>query len=67
MKLFKIYFNGHWPVGAVAVVLAQGAGTARKYLRDELEKRGLDHEQDLRVEEIDMRTAGAHVLLDGDY
>lgn len=66
LKLYSCHFTGHWPVGAVAVVLASGPGDARKRMRDALTAEGLDSTQMLEFKEIDMRTAGAHILLNGD-
>lgn len=67
LKLYSCTFTGHWPVGACAVVLATGQGDARKRMRDALAAEGLDTTQMLEMKEIDTRTAGAHVLLNGEY
>lgn len=67
LKLYSCKFIGHWPVGACAVILASGPADAKKRMRQALEAEGLDATQSLEVEEIDTRTAGAHILLNGDY
>lgn len=68
MKCYSIPFVGHFPVGAVAVVFAVSVADAIKRLEIELAKEGLlSLQSDYVVTELNTRTAGAHILLNGDY
>jgi hypothetical protein len=67
MRTYSIHFCGHYPVGAVAIVVAIDEQQAELDMRDALEREGLDRYQDLEVKEIDTTTAHVHILLNGDY
>ena len=61
-------FEGHWPVGVAAVVIANTAIEAAELLNDELQKRGLrrsaTREQFVKLADDKHQ---AVVLCDGDY
>ncbi len=70
MKTYAIHFNGHWPVGACAVVVATDEQSAKIALMAELQKSGLDKKNvmdDLGVTELDTSKPGVTILLDGEY
>jgi hypothetical protein len=61
-------FNGFYPVGTAAIIMARGRKEAAKLLSAELIKIGLDG--DVTEEEmclIDTEHLGVYILLDGDY
>lgn len=68
-KQLKIYYNtdfeGLWPVGVSAVVVAESETQAIELLTEELQKRGLVYRGTMH--EIDTTTASAIILQDGDY
>ena len=68
----KVYtstnFNGHYPVGVSAIVVADSIGLACVLLEQELKKAGLEqvvNREDMK--ELDLTTKGAIILNDGDY
>jgi hypothetical protein len=69
MKVFySTTFNGHWPVGVAAVVVASDSKFAAKRLEIELKKQGL--EQEIKPEsliEIDLYDPKVYMLNNGDY
>jgi hypothetical protein len=69
MKVFKITgFDGHWPVGTAAVVVAKDTYQAAKILQASLEESGL--KRDISEEsliEIDTGLMSVHILCDGNY
>ena len=70
MKVFiNTAFTGHYPVGTAAVVVAETAADAAMLLYTELlEKHGLNTTiNHLDMAEVDMDTASALVLCDGNY
>ena len=68
MRVWTVKFNGHHPVGACAVVVAETAKDAFDLTWDDLEKRGLRQRLTLGMfTEVDLDTAQSIVLLDGDY
>ena len=68
---FTTDFEGHYPVGTSAVIVAQDKGHARRLLEKELKKCGLKLRGfcDMKVtyEEIDLTISKAIVLQDGEY
>ena len=62
-------FEGHWPVGAAAVMVAETADEAKMVLLSELKTRGLGEQclESLHVKEIDIGKPAAFILCDGDY
>lgn len=58
-------FHGHWPVGTAAVIVAVCESDARRYLVNELERRGLCT-NDFTLRDI-TGFVGAEVLCDGNY
>lgn len=71
MNVYTCYFSGHFPVGAVATIIAKDIYEALDLMKDSLKKEGLlDDNLDLSVddfEEVDTTTPQAIILLDGDY
>lgn len=69
MKVFYCNnFEGHWPVGAAAVVVAKDMFSARDILSKRLSDIGLS--QDISIddlEEIDLDVPSAYILCNGDY
>ena len=71
----KIYcttdFEGHWPVGTSAVIVAKDKGHAHRLLEKELKKHGLELEGfcgcKVTFDEVDPTVAKAIVLQEGDY
>ena len=65
---FCTQFNGHWPVGTAAVVVADTAMQACYLLETELVKVGLSQKlQPDWFERIDTSKPNALILLDGNY
>lgn len=61
-------FEGHWPVGSAAVVVAESADGAAELLNAELRSRGLkDNLNTGDFELVDTATPKAIVLCDGNY
>jgi hypothetical protein len=62
-------FEGVWPVGTCAIVVADSADLAALLLRGDLKRRGLDQEKDWKPEmiEVDTDISGSIVILDGEY
>lgn len=67
LKFYSCTFTGFYPVGACAIVHATGYADTDKRMRDALREEGLDPDQHLEFNEIDTRTAGAVIILNGDY
>jgi hypothetical protein len=69
MRLWKVEFDGYWPVGAVAVAQADsGERAMEEVLRVlPLSLRGKNSFTNMTATEIDFVQASAVVLLDGDY
>lgn len=67
MKFFTCTnFDGHYPVGTAAVIIAKDFDEARELLRIELEGHSLDSSQSLELEEIEVKPQ-AIILCDGNY
>lgn len=62
----SVGFQGFWPVGTAAIVVAQDEDQARELLRQELTRIGLA-QNDFTVEEVDLKHPRALVLNDGNY
>jgi len=60
-------FNGHYPLGTAAIVVADDQGRARKMLGRELVKAGLSLRKEDEVLELDMEAPHAKVLCDGNH
>ena len=68
LKIYKcLDFEGHWPVGTAAVVIAPDKETARKLLSDDLKKQGLTLKDSDEFHEIPHDKAASYVLHNGDY
>ena len=69
MKVYTVTgFEGQWPIGnTAALVVAKDKRQARKLLSKELEWRNLTLDKDDVFDEVDLETAGAEILSDGDY
>lgn len=61
-------FEGLWPVGTAAVVVARDRGHAKRLLNATLASRGLKLVEDTKeFKLLDTSQEGAYVLLDGEY
>lgn len=61
-------FQGHYPVGTAAVVVAQDRGHARRLLNRELAAQNLPEITDLKqIQLVDSTVAKATILLNGEY
>ena len=68
LKTYTCRFNGHYPVGACAVVVAYRKSQAADMLRKHLASIGLDQEVlGCNMIEVDQSKANVMVVLDGDY
>ena len=69
IQRLKVYYNtdfeGQWPVGTSAVVVAESPEQAELLLTDKLAAIGLAYRGTMT--EIDMTTPNAVILQDGDY
>jgi hypothetical protein len=73
----KVYycneFEGHYPTGAGAVIVAETKLKARRLLDAELKSRGLPNGSRrpdgslAEIKELDVKAEGAIVLYDGNY
>lgn len=67
----KVYvstdFEGHWPVGSAAVVVAENESDAATLLSAELLKHGLPAGGTFTLREVPTDKATAVVLCDGNY
>jgi hypothetical protein len=59
-------FNGHWPVGTAAVVVADDLPTARNLLAEDLKRQGLDI-GDAELTPLDTTRDVVLILNDGNY
>ena len=61
-------FEGHWPVGTPAVVVAESAGQATAMLNDELERIGLPRSAtETDFEQLMTSKPIVRILQDGNY
>lgn len=61
-------FEGHWPVGVAAVIIADSAEEATELLNLELISEGLKPTAEEKyMEPLDLRRKHAKVLNNGDY
>jgi len=60
-------FEGHWPVGTAAVIVAKSKRKAQHLLAAEMVKEGLKPDGTETLVEIDTSVLGAHILNDGEY
>ncbi len=62
-------FDGHWPVGTAAVVIAESPEVAASALENELQCRGLTQRiNPTQMQEIERSAAPVvKILADGDY
>lgn len=59
--------DGHYPVGACSVVVADDEGQAADLLRAELVSHGLDPNKGFTLRRLNTDERRAFVILDGDY
>ena len=68
MKLWtNTEFEGHWPVGSGAVVVAETAESAADYLSLFLNERGLENAKVKDMEEMPLVDGQVKILCDGNY
>lgn len=68
MKVYKVEFEGYWPVGAYAIVVAKDRGQAKRLLNPELAKRKLPLVEDIDdFKPINTDVAHAEIISDGNY
>lgn len=77
MNLYSVHFNGYWPVGAVAVVVADSLTTAEKHFNLHMtinyadlmseNPEGLGVRVELLRTGLNLAAPSVHVLLDGNY
>ena len=68
MKTFVIEFNGYWPVGACAVVVAESKEQAIEMMIEKLKTMNLTEGNDeLSITEIDITVPRVTVIFDGNY
>ena len=69
MKIFTHKrWEGYYPVGVAAVIVANNVFEAQIYLEDKLHSMGLSQEVDVSLfVEINIDIPGCTILLDGDY
>lgn len=61
-------FQGHWPVGTSAVIVAESKQEAATLLEAELARIGLSQKVDWQtMKELSTTAPGALILQDGDY
>lgn len=60
-------FEGHWPVGTAAVVVAENAQDAVDYLNFFLCEAGLPPATTEQMEEMPLVEGQVNILSDGDY
>ena len=60
-------FEGRYPVGVCAVVVAEDEAAARRQLNDEIVQRRLNPCPELTFTEIETDEPSAVIFLDGDY
>ena len=60
-------FQGHWPVGTAAVVIAETQGAAAQILDAELKKIGLPPCEAKGFVELPFSLGEVRILCDGDY
>jgi hypothetical protein len=66
MKNYAVYFQGHWPVGSVAVVKAYNSNEAKYKLLNALPT-ALSVSNSLDTLETKELANEVHILLDGNY
>ena len=68
MKVFYCTtFEGVWPVGTAALIVAENTDDARILLKNKLKSIGLDLKSDNALVEVDASEPKAIVLCNGDY
>ena len=63
-------FEGHWPVGTAAVIVAKTAKQAAEQLNNKLEARGLLQNDPIKADEMFFVPTGSpcvYILADGNY
>lgn len=61
-------FEGHYPVGTAAVIVAKNEKEAKRLLIEAAAPGGLVlNAEDFDVEEVDLTKPGATILCDGNY
>ncbi len=68
MRVYSCKFDGHYPVGAVLVVIAADLAQATALANVEIFLMGLkDKNPTIELEEMKVDAPGVYTLLDGNY
>ena len=67
MNIYTVHFNGYWPVGAVALVIAEDVDMALILINDKLKLMGLEKVKKTEIKQQDTTTRRVDILLDGNY
>ncbi len=67
MNVYTVEFDGYYPVGAVALVIAEDIKMAETLLNNKLQEMGLDLISYKDIKQQDTTTRRVDVLLDGNY
>lgn len=68
MRAWSYKFKGRYPVGAVAVVIAGTKDAAVRRLQEKLKSEGFNDPVVLKdMQELDLGTPHAVILVDGEY
>lgn len=63
MKIYSCTFNGHWPVGAAAIIVAPDKDAAKALMKAALKEQGLDVKNpDLELVEVDKKTMAVFLI-----
>jgi hypothetical protein len=67
MNIYTVEFNGYYPVGAVALVVAEDIDTALILINNKLKLMGFRSVEKTDLKQQDNSTRRVDILLDGNY
>lgn len=67
MNVYTVEFEGHYPVGAVALVVAEDREMALIWVNKKLKSLGFEEVELEKIKQQDTTTRRVDILLDGDY
>lgn len=67
MNIYTVEFDGYYPVGAVALVVADDIHMALILVNEKLASMGLDTVTTKEIKQQDTTTRRVDILIDGDY